>query len=200
MNNMSLQTLDYLQQVILSSMFWQTNVRKAQVLNTWLCLNNSHNFSLLQQLKKWLGSFWYIACTLRTQSLSHVWLFATPWTIARQARLYMGFPRQEKRLGFYARLQGIFLTQVSSSHLLSLLPWEASSLPLAPLEAQLGLNIYPQITQHKDELENKSLEGTENLRGNKHSSQTALICFPIISSRHSIFFALEKGRMRNRQN
>ena len=29
------------------------------------------------------------------QSLSHVWLFATPWTVARQAPLSMGFPRQE---------------------------------------------------------------------------------------------------------
>ena len=58
MNNMSLQTLDYLQQVILSSTFWQTNARKARVLNAWLCLNNSDNFSLLQQLKRWLSSFW----------------------------------------------------------------------------------------------------------------------------------------------
>ena len=29
------------------------------------------------------------------QSLSHVQLFATPWTVARQAPLSMGFPRQE---------------------------------------------------------------------------------------------------------
>ena len=27
--------------------------------------------------------------------LSHVWLFATPWTVARQVRLSMGFFRQE---------------------------------------------------------------------------------------------------------
>ena len=27
--------------------------------------------------------------------LSHVWLFATPWTVTRQAPLSMGFPRQE---------------------------------------------------------------------------------------------------------
>ena len=27
--------------------------------------------------------------------LSHVWLFATPWTVAHQAPLCMGFPRQE---------------------------------------------------------------------------------------------------------
>ena len=30
-----------------------------------------------------------------TQSLSHVWLFATIWTVARQAPLSMGFCRQE---------------------------------------------------------------------------------------------------------
>ena len=29
------------------------------------------------------------------QSLSPVWLFATPWTVARQTPLSMGFPRQE---------------------------------------------------------------------------------------------------------
>ena len=27
--------------------------------------------------------------------LSHVQLFATPWTVAHQAPLFMGFPRQE---------------------------------------------------------------------------------------------------------
>ena len=32
-------------------------------------------------------------CTL--QSLSHVWLFATPWAVVCQAPLSMGFPRQE---------------------------------------------------------------------------------------------------------
>ena len=29
------------------------------------------------------------------RSLSHVWLFATPWTVGRQAPLSMGFSRQE---------------------------------------------------------------------------------------------------------
>ena len=32
---------------------------------------------------------------IRVCMLSHVWLFATPWTIAHQAPLSMGFPRQE---------------------------------------------------------------------------------------------------------
>ena len=33
------------------------------------------------------------------QSLSHVRLFATPWTIAHQAPMSMGFSRQEYRSG-----------------------------------------------------------------------------------------------------
>ena len=33
------------------------------------------------------------------QLLSHVQLFATPWTVARGAALSMGFPRQEYRSG-----------------------------------------------------------------------------------------------------
>ena len=32
-------------------------------------------------------------------SLSHVQLFVTPWTVAQQAPLSMGFPRQENRSG-----------------------------------------------------------------------------------------------------
>ena len=36
---------------------------------------------------------------ITVQSLSHVQLFATPWTIAHQAPLSMGFPRQEYRSG-----------------------------------------------------------------------------------------------------
>ena len=39
---------------------------------------------------------------MRVQSLSCVWLFATPWTVARQAPLWMEFSRQEywNRLAF----------------------------------------------------------------------------------------------------
>ena len=33
--------------------------------------------------------------SLCAQSLIHVWLFATPWTVARQVSLFMGFSRQE---------------------------------------------------------------------------------------------------------
>ena len=32
---------------------------------------------------------------MTSKSLSHVWLFATPWTVTPQTSLSMGFPRQE---------------------------------------------------------------------------------------------------------
>ena len=34
-------------------------------------------------------------CCIHAQPLSHVQLFATPWTVAHQAPLSMGFPREE---------------------------------------------------------------------------------------------------------
>ena len=46
--------------------------------------------------------------------LSHfscVRLFATPWTVAHQTPLSMGFSRQEFWSGFHAIFQGVFLTQ-----------------------------------------------------------------------------------------
>ena len=45
------------------------------------------------------------------QSLSHVQLFVTPWTIAHQASLSMEFSRQEYWRGSHSLLQGVFSTQ-----------------------------------------------------------------------------------------
>ena len=47
------------------------------------------------------------------QSLSHVQLFVTPWTITLQAPLSMGFPNQNTRVGSHFLLQRIFPTQGS---------------------------------------------------------------------------------------
>ena len=66
------------------------------------------------------------------KSLSPVQLFATLWTVAHQAPLFMGFSRQENWSGCHALLQGIFLTQGSNPHLLGLRHCQAGSLPLAP--------------------------------------------------------------------
>ena len=56
--------------------------------------------------------------------------FVTPWTVACQCPLSMGFPRQEYWSGFHFLLQEIFLTQESNLHLLH---WQVDSLPLSHL-------------------------------------------------------------------
>ena len=59
---------------------------------------------------------------------SRVWLFATPWTVARQAPLSLAFPRQEYQSGLlFPSLEEIFLTHGSNPQLLH---WQADSLPL----------------------------------------------------------------------
>ena len=37
----------------------------------------------------------FIALNVHAQSLSHILVFVTPWTVAHQAPLSIGFPRQE---------------------------------------------------------------------------------------------------------
>ena len=66
------------------------------------------------------------ACLL----LSHVQLFVTPWTVAHQAPLSMGFYRQEHRSGLPFPPLGIFLPQGLNLCLLCFLHWQVDSLPL----------------------------------------------------------------------
>ena len=86
------------------------------------------------------------ACMLN--HFSCVQLFVTTRTVAHQAPLSMGFPRQESGVGCHSLLQGIFPTRGSNPPLLSLLHWEAVPLPLAPsqkpslvVEGQILANI-----------------------------------------------------------
>ena len=53
-------------------------------------------------------------------------VFETPWTIACQDPLSMGFPRQEYRNGLHFHLQENFPTQELNLHVLH---WQADSLP-----------------------------------------------------------------------
>ena len=79
---------------------------------------------------------------------SHVRLFATLWNVVSQTPLSIRFsrlcpwnsPGKNTRVGCHALLQGIFSTQGLKSSLLSLLHWQAGSLPLAPPE-----KLYPLL-------------------------------------------------------
>ena len=52
-----------------------------------------------------------LCCCFVVWCLRHVWLFATPWTVAHQAPQSMGFSRQEYWMGSHSFLQGIFPTK-----------------------------------------------------------------------------------------
>ena len=54
----------------------------------------------------------------KCSSLSHVWLFATPWTVARQCPLSMDSPDKNTGVGNHSLLHGIFSTQQSNPGLL----------------------------------------------------------------------------------
>ena len=58
---------------------------------------------------------------VHVQSLGHVQLFVTPWTIALQSPLSLGFSRQGNGAGSCFFLQGIFPTQGSN---LGVLHWQ----------------------------------------------------------------------------
>ena len=74
--------------------------------------------------------------------VSHVWLFATPWTVAHQAPLSMGFPR--KMVSCHFLLQGIFPTQTQRLNQ-CLLHWWADSLPVSHLLLLLLLSRFSRV-------------------------------------------------------
>ena len=61
--------------------------------------------------------YFILACQLvcmHAPSLSHSWLFATPWTVAHQAPVVMGFPRQESLSGLPFPFLGNLSNQASN--------------------------------------------------------------------------------------
>ena len=72
-------------------------------------LNTSWYAALVNQTTKWLPNKYPEWLLQLLSCFSHVWLFATPWTVC--SPLSMGFPRQEYWSGCHFLLQGIFLTQ-----------------------------------------------------------------------------------------
>ena len=76
------------------------------------------------------------ACIL--SCFSCVWLFVTPWTVAHQAPLSMGFSRQEYWVGCHVLLKG----DLSEPGISCFLHWQVSSLPLAlPGKLTYGIHL-----------------------------------------------------------
>ena len=76
----------------------------------------------------------FLPSLLSVHVFSHGPLFTTSWTVAHQAPLSRGFPRQEYwSVGCHFLLHGIFLTQGWNLCLLRLLHWQLNSLPQSHL-------------------------------------------------------------------
>ena len=80
--------------------------------------------------------------------MSCVQLFVTPWTVALQVPLSMGFPSKNTRMGCYFLLQGIFPTQGSNPCLLRLVYWQADSYCRATGEAPTSHLMTQQFYSH----------------------------------------------------
>ena len=90
----------------------------------------------------------YVFKNVCVQLLSHIWPFATPWTIACQAPLSMEFSREEYWSGLPFPSPGALPDPGIEQHLLCLLHWQADSLLLAPpgkpvFKDKLTFNSFP---------------------------------------------------------
>ena len=75
---------------------------------------------------------YFPTCACMLSCFSHVWLFVTPWTVARRVLLSVGSYTQEYWSGLPCLPHGIFLTHGLNPYLLHLHHWQAGSLPLVP--------------------------------------------------------------------
>ena len=126
-------------------------------------LKISPKFQLSKQL-------WFLKCLIRTKrqlnfisennkiipnnaaktppqcegTISHVPLFVTAWTVARQALLSLEFSRQEYWSGLAFPPPGIFPTQGLNPYLLCLLHWQVESLPQSHLRSPSRCILVPK--------------------------------------------------------
>ena len=84
---------------------------------------------------------------VRVPSLSRVWLFATPRTVARRLLCPWGFQGKNTGVGCHPLLQGSFPAQGSNPSLLYLLHWQADLLPLSHLEIPRPVSRRPDRTR-----------------------------------------------------
>ena len=83
-------------------------------------------------------------CVCMLSHFSCVWLFATPWAVARQVPLSMGFSRQAYWSGLPCPPPGDLPTQGSNLRLICFLYWQAGSLSLVLPGKPRPLNISEQ--------------------------------------------------------
>ena len=126
-----------------STIFWKYytfhwNALASLLKISLLCVTNIYTFFF----SGFPIQFHWSMCLLNW--FSHVQLFATPWTVARQAPLSMGFSRQEYWSELPCPLPGD-LPGVGACLSLSFLHWQVGSLRLAP-PGKPFMSIFTPIT------------------------------------------------------
>ena len=96
---------------------WNSKKSRRHKAEPWGLAPSQPSLNLHAREEGWeLNPYWQAtqwssyscACQLKVRKvlLSHVWLFATSWTVARQAPLSMGIPRQEYWSGLLCLFPG----------------------------------------------------------------------------------------------
>ena len=91
----------------------------------------------LEDEKDWITLFFNV--------VNCVWLFVTPWSVAHQAPLYMGFSRQEYWSGLPFPSPGDLPNPGIEPSLLCLQHWQMDSLPRAPPGKPYFVTLLPFI-------------------------------------------------------
>ena len=101
------------------------------IFTPWKLANITNLCFSLKKLVKRLRAYLYLClCACVLSHFGHVQLFVTPWTVARQAPLSMGFSRQEYWSGLPCPLPGDLLDPGIELGSLYLLHCQAGSLLL----------------------------------------------------------------------
>ena len=93
---------------------------------------------------------------VKVKSLSRVWLFATPWTVAHQAPLSMGFSRQE----YWSQLPFPSPGDLPDPGIKPRSPtWQADSLPSEPTREALKVYELSQLSTLCCKLRQETVSG-----------------------------------------
>ena len=141
----------------LSLILQHLTLHPARLKSSGSCLNSPsrrhdfchepHGFFLELSLKG-ICRTCFLTSSMKVKSLSLVWLFATPWTIAYQAPGPWDFPGKSTGVCCHFLLQGVFLTQGSN---LDLLHCKQMLYCLSHQEVHF-LYASAQISSHQDDL------------------------------------------------
>ena len=114
---------------------------------------------------------------VKVKTLSRVRLFSTPWTVAHQAPVSVGFSRQEYWSGLHALFQGIFPTQALNPGLLTVLISRQIPYHLSHEESH-NMKPTPQVSSKTQRMSFLSHQQMRKLRQTSRSRPrvTQLVC------------------------